>query len=190
VESQPPDVTTHEAAIAMKEAANASKAAADVFKAAAETLKVSAAEGALLVFIIMIMGMVGGAVSVFQRMSNTPIRGATMTSVIELVHGRYGVMVSPLYGAVFAIVLSLLFAGNLVKGQLFPEFTSPSGSSSYGWTFTEFFSKCWPNAASDVAKLIVWSFLAGFAERLVPDALDRIVAQSQSTPATKPPIKS
>ena len=46
-----------------------------------------------------------------------------------------------------------------------------------------------PSAASDVAKLIVWSFLAGFAERLVPDALDRIVSQSQSPAVTKPPIK-
>jgi hypothetical protein len=33
---------------------------------------------------------------------------------------------------------------------------------------------------SDYAKLMVWSFLAGFAERLVPDTLSRFVAQGTS----------
>jgi hypothetical protein len=34
-----------------------------------------------------------------------------------------------------------------------------------------------PGGVADYAKIIVWSFVAGFAERFVPDFLDRLVNQ-------------
>ena len=36
-----------------------------------------------------------------------------------------------------------------------------------------------PQNFTDYGKLLVWSFIAGFAERLVPDMLDRFTAASK-----------
>ena len=34
-----------------------------------------------------------------------------------------------------------------------------------------------PKSPTDFAKLLIWCFIAGFAERLIPDALNRLIAQ-------------
>ena len=69
-------------------------------------------------------------------------------------------------GAIFAGMLALMFMGGLVQGSLFPQF------SNVGWSTLQFDASSW-------ARLLVWSFLAGFSERLVPDLLDRLIYQSR-----------
>lgn len=59
----------------------------------------------------------------------------------------------------------LIIAAGFIKGDLFPALNP----------FTAL-----PVQASDWAKLLVMAFLAGWAERLVPDALDRLVAQANA----------
>ena len=60
-----------------------------------------------------------------------------------------------------------------MEGTLFPLLTTGVPTDIVNW-----------------AKLFIWSFIAGFAERLVPDTLDRLVNQAQrgsaATPATTP----
>ena len=48
--------------------------------------------------------------------------------------------------------------------------------------FAEFVRHTGPISGIDWFKLLIWSFAAGFAERLVPDAIDRIVARRQGGP--------
>jgi hypothetical protein len=42
-----------------------------------------------------------------------------------------------------------------------------------------------PLAPADAARLAVWSFLFGFAERIVPDVLDKLSGRLNVTPASK-----
>jgi hypothetical protein len=43
----------------------------------------------------------------------------------------------------------------------------------------QFLKESGPATTTDFALLVIWAFLAGFAERLVPDALTRLVARTE-----------
>ena len=45
--------------------------------------------------------------------------------------------------------------------------------------FTDFLKQTGPESGVSFAMLLVWSFIAGFAERFVPDTIDRLVSQAQ-----------
>jgi hypothetical protein len=135
-------------------------------------------------------GIIGGFVSSQRRMQTIPADGDPLISVLGLDDARYYLWLSPLLGAVFAVVLAWMFMGGVVQGTLFPNFgTEPKGDT---W-FPELFSVRPLQGPAEYAKLFVWSFLAGFAERLVPDNLDRLASrldinQQKSAPApTTPP---
>jgi hypothetical protein len=84
-------------------------------------------------------------------------------------------LIPPVVGAIAALVLYLAFAGNLVSGDLFPHFTcSDPAAHVECHTFGSLLSSDQPILATDFAKVIVWSFIAGFAERLVPNTLDAL----------------
>ena len=44
-----------------------------------------------------------------------------------------------------------------------------------------FIEQLQPENTLDWGKLLVWSFIAGFAERFVPDTLDRLIARSEQS---------
>jgi hypothetical protein len=75
-----------------------------------------------------------------------------------------------------ASVLFLAVAGNLVGGEMFPSFVCKIDDCN---SFVGLFSYG-PEQVQDYAKVLVWSFLAGFSERLVPDSL-----RSLSAPRSK-----
>ncbi|GJQ59006.1 MAG: hypothetical protein D8M57_04270 [Candidatus Scalindua sp. AMX11] len=80
--------------------------------------------------------------------------------------------VPALVGMIGAIVLYLIFAAGLLKGDLFPEFhcSMVDGCND----FHGFVTNWSPNGPAANAKAIVWGFIAGFSERFVPDILNRL----------------
>lgn len=83
---------------------------------------------------------------------------------------------SSIFGGVFAIILMLIFQGGLGATigdiNLFPVYCMDYPITS-SMDFFELLS-CYPETGADVAKLLVWSFLAGFSERMVPGALGKL----------------
>lgn len=87
-----------------------------------------------------------------------------------------------LYGMVGAIVFYYLLCGQLIAGDIFPKLAElgvdEQAIKVIGKDKKPNESGLWILAPTvDLAKLMVWSFLAGFSERLVPDALERTEAQ-------------
>jgi hypothetical protein len=110
-----------------------------------------------------IMGVIGSCVSMQRRLQTVPNTGDPIVNMEELNSARSSVTWTPLTGAIFAALIYLMFLGGLLEGSLFPKITSLT-------TRVE---------GKNLGLLLIWAFIAGFAERMVPDALDRIVGKYQ-----------
>jgi len=125
-------------------------------------------------------GAVGGFVSAQRRVQGVSNRGESMLDLIEL-STLTGTLLAPITGAVFAAVLFMMFTGTLISGGLFPLIATPKDAVPDGMLLEVFSKGTGPSAGVDWAKLMVWSFIAGFAERFVPDALDRLVSRADGS---------
>lgn len=203
---------------------------------------------------VVFAGIIGGCVSMLQRIQSAPTEGDALFNLASLTNGWIGLSLSPLYGAIFAAVLFFLFAAGVLKGAVFPtietadadvtateranetpspspspaaspsataspvavaavspaEGASPAASPAASPTATEspspspspspksltetqrtgilhakdFIKQTGPKDGVSFALLMIWSFIAGFAERLVPDTLNRLVAKTEAIQGT------
>ncbi len=217
------------------------------------SLKVPAFNDLSAVFItvltVMMAGIVGGCISMLQRIQSTPTEGDALFNLAALTSGWRGIMLAPVYGGIFAFILFVLFAGGVLNGVVFPTIVTPksqadspaaasetpdpitptsapspalasdantaipaesntlseaqrtesptpasskpasaptrssesaSDARSSVLTIERFLKETGPASGVSYALLIVWSFLAGFAERLVPDTLNRLVQKNSN----------
>jgi hypothetical protein len=173
-------------------------------------------------------GIVGGCVSMLQRIQSAPSEGDALFNLAALTNGWRGLSLSPLYGGIFASLLFILFAAGLLQGSAFPKVetsisaedttrvqtAAPVGSTAAPATTTsgeqpsassspalvansnvapqqagvlkikDFLKYTGPKDGASFALLMIWSFIAGFAERLVPDTLNRLVAKNEAIQGT------
>lgn len=205
--------------------------------------------GVTTLAVVMFAGIVGALISMQQRIQAAPSEGDPLYLFSMLTHGRFGIFLSPISGAVFSVILYLMFTGGLISGKIFPTITtigsppaetpapvsaSPKPSPSVVPTasatpqavgspnpspvasataspvlsaapsvaaamvatasplpttapkrtepilLNRFLKDTGPASGVDYALLVIWAFIAGFAERFVPDALNRLVARSEA----------
>jgi hypothetical protein len=158
-------------------------------------------------------GIVGGCVSMLQRIQSAPTEGDALFNLAALTNGWRGLSLSPLYGAIFATLMFILFAAGILRGSVFPKIetvgsdttqaaaatqtaaANPSASPTPTPTPSEtptarvlqvkdFLKETGPKDGVSFALLMIWSFIAGFAERLVPDTLNRLVAKTEAIQGT------
>jgi hypothetical protein len=109
-----------------------------------------------------LVGALGGLISSQRRVQSIPSVGESLTDMTNLHFFGSSLTVSALSGAIFAAILYTLFASGLLRGNLFPAKVEEL--------------PCMP--PKELATLLIWCFVAGFAERFVPDALDRLVSRT------------
>jgi hypothetical protein len=125
----------------------------------------------------LLAGAIGGTMSLIQRVQSLPeadpllFRLSGTTTVIQTL------IVPPLTGSIFAGVLFLIFASGVVSGDVFPRFVVSPQNLKTGVDFQTFFFHTAPDSGKSYALVMVWSFIAGFLERFVPDTIDRLTAQ-------------
>ena len=182
----------------------------------------------LTVATVALAGVLGGCVSMLQRIQSAPGEGDALFNLASLTNGWIGLSISPLYGAIFACLLFVLFSAGILKGTVFPEINTPGAKSGTAVVSSEtnrspasagdqkgskeadaspgvaetvksaqgnsvpgtvleikdFLRETGPTNGVSYGLLIIWSFIAGFAERLVPDTLIRMVAKNEAIQGT------
>lgn len=130
-------------------------------------------------FLVMIFlsGAAGGVTNTYERMKNVPakvnaFRDPTINTVAII-----QVYVSPLIAGVFGLVLYSLFLTNMLGGTLFPTF---DGMDAQYHGVIDLFNQVHPAEQIDAAKSLVWSFVAGFSERFVPNIIDKLAREAES----------
>jgi hypothetical protein len=127
--------------------------------------------------LIFVSGTVGGVVNSFRRIQNLTTTNVQESSAMTERLVTIQIYVSPFVGGVFAFVLYTIFMAGFVQGSFFPVFAS--GKETFK-TFGDFAAVTIPATNSDVAKAIVWAFIAGFSEGLVPNFISKIVKDAGS----------
>jgi len=114
-------------------------------------------------------GLVGGFVSIQQRLKKVSDEELDLLS-----RSWFQILLIPIYGGIFALVLYLVFLGNIVQGSLFPKFSIPQFSDPPTiQNIKQLITATSPSSGIDFAKLIFWCFVAGFSERLVPQIISK-----------------
>jgi hypothetical protein len=121
-------------------------------------------------------GLLGGFVSIQQR-----LKKLAEEELVLLSQSWFQILLIPIYGGIFSLVLYICFLSEMVKGPLFPHFYIPPFSEPIPTRadMISFLENTYPVSGQDFSKLIFWSFIAGFSERLVPQILQK--SESVST---------
>ncbi|HEX8337513.1 MAG TPA: hypothetical protein VF621_12335, partial [Pyrinomonadaceae bacterium] len=80
-------------------------------------------------FVVLFSGAMGGFVSALQRIQRSPTEGDSVYNLAMLYHGSYAVFVAPLTGAIFSILLYMMFTGNILEGRFFPNIYTPAAKT-------------------------------------------------------------
>lgn len=123
--------------------------------------------------VVFAMGALGSFVSIQRRLKELSI--ADLELFVKSKGHRW---LAPLTGGIMAALLYCLFIAELLSGNLFPTFTEVSTETPSGFGILFQIASSDPK---DYAKLVFWSFTAGFSERFVTDIIGGFVSESQTT---------
>ena len=119
---------------------------------------------------VLFVGFVGGFVGLQRRLKTLPVEDLTL-----LANSWVSIALSPIAGAILAELVYVLFISGLLAGNMFPTFVPDDQSGKIQGLKEIFEVHC--NAASDYAKVLFWSFVAGFSEKFVTN----IISQFESS---------
>jgi hypothetical protein len=129
-------------------------------------------------------GTLGAAVSIARRVkdaSSVPLGDTDpVIRLSTIVNGDVGIELSMIIGSTFALVLYFLcvtgVVDQIIATNLLPRFPSACDTATDNDcnNIVRTFAGLIPVTSADLAKLLIWCFIAGFAEKLVPDILDKL----------------
>ena len=101
-----------------------------------------------LVLIVFAVGLVGGFVSIQQRLPKIGIE-----ELKELTESWSSLLLIPINGGIFAIVLHIIFLSGLIKGNVFPDYDIPKFeiNETTASNFKNFLKYTFPKSGQDVA---------------------------------------
>jgi hypothetical protein len=123
-----------------------------------------------------LMGVLGATFSILQRIQRATNDHDPVALLFAFRAAWRQLPLSLLSGAIAAMILYGIFAGEMIAGNLFPKISNCCQVEFSVMQLEHFFNYTGPASALDHAKLLVWAVVAGFSERFVPDILDKFAA--------------
>ena len=123
---------------------------------------------------VFFVGFVGGFVGLQRRLKTLPAEDLTL-----LGRSWVCIVISPIAGAILAELLYLLFISGILAGNMFPSFVPDSPGASSDGLKTLFQVHC-PDAAN-YAKVLFWSFVAGFSEKFATNIIRQFESGDRAT---------
>jgi hypothetical protein len=127
--------------------------------------------------LVLCSGAVGAVVNNYYRLSKLSEADKLAVAGLQSSVLTMQIYVSLLIAAILGLVLYGLCMTGLLAGQLFPQFTGTE--KPYGGMLG-FLSDVVPATNLDTGKVLIWSFIAGFSERMIPNVLDRLASQAEA----------
>jgi hypothetical protein len=122
-------------------------------------------------------GAAGGVLSTYFRIkgNNNPgdtqfhtIRAQTREDSADAIRQVY---ITPVISGMFAWAVYCLFASGMVENEIFPRFVNDKGYKDLSSLF-----EVKPAQGKDAVKTLLWSLVAGFSEKLVPNVIDDLAS--------------
>jgi hypothetical protein len=124
---------------------------------------------------VLFAGFVGGFVGIQRRLKELSEQDLSL-----MANSWVCILLSPVAGAILAEILFLLFVSGLLSGALFPNF-KPDFPNGPGHELKTLFEvHC--DTPADYAKIIFWSFVAGFSEKFVTNIMGALESRADGKP--------
>jgi hypothetical protein len=118
------------------------------------------------------MGSIGAFISVTQRAQSLSSDGDSVQNAMKLNCGLFAITFGIIISGVFAVIINLFFLAGYIKGGVFP-FENDSVPNGLTGAFI-FLMNLHSLQGTVIAKILIWSIVAGFSERLIPDNLSKL----------------
>jgi hypothetical protein len=130
-----------------------------------------------ILLLVFCAGSVGAVINNYYRLAKLSEVDKVALEALDGAVFTMQIYVSVLISGVLALVMYGLFLSGLLQGDLFPKFKNTALEFESVFRLLRVVV---PNQNIDTAKAIVWAFIAGFSERLVPNVLDRLINQAEA----------
>lgn len=132
-----------------------------------------------LTMAIFLTGAGGGIISTYFRLKSLPPTQVEANAIIQI-------YVTPIVAGLLGWICYAFFLTEMLQGPLFPNFTGKD--IKYTDLSSVFMIK--PDQSLDAAKALLWAFVAGFSEKLIPNILDKLALQAENASSDGQPSQT
>lgn len=122
-----------------------------------------------LTMAIFITGAGGGIISTYFRLKNVASTKVETNAILQI-------YITPIIAGLLGWICYAFFITDMLSGPLFPEFVNKQ--DEYQGLRSVF--EIQPKHTLDAAKALLWAFVAGFSEKMIPNILDKLAAQGET----------
>lgn len=122
-----------------------------------------------LTMAIFVTGAGGGIISTYFRLKDVVSSKVEANAILQI-------YISPIIAGLLGWICYAFFITDMLSGPLFPEFVN----KDHDYQGLRSVFEIQPKHTLDAAKALLWAFIAGFSEKMIPNILDKLAHQAET----------